>query len=137
MDLLNGNLLTILILVPIIGAAITLVYQGITKQESQLKWTTLGFTLLNFLISLALFSKSATAGPGGFLFEQNIPWIRAINTNYHIGVDGLSFWLVLLTTFIMPITILSTWESRKRPAAFYVSLLLIESAMIGVFVSLD
>ena len=70
MDLLNGNLLTILILVPIIGAAITLVYQGITKQESQLKWTTLGFTLLNFLISLALFSKSAMAGPGGFLFEQ-------------------------------------------------------------------
>ena len=63
---------------------------------------------------------------------------RAINTNYHVGVDGLSLWLVLLTTFIMPIAVLSTWHAvEKRPTAFYVFLLLLESAMIGVFVSLD
>src|SRR5205823_1839851 len=67
-----------------------------------------------------------------------VPWISAINTNYHIGVDGLSVWLVLLTTFIMPITILSTWApGRKWTAAFYAFLLLMEGAMIGVFVSLD
>lgn len=138
MDFINSNLLTILILIPIAGAVLTLAHQMFWKQESQLKWLTLGFTLVNFVVSLALFSSSATAGPGGFFFEQNVPWIKAIGTNYHIGVDGLSFWLVLLTTFIMPIAVLSTWQAvEKKATAFYVFLLLLESAMIGVFVSLD
>ncbi|MBK9162852.1 MAG: NADH-quinone oxidoreductase subunit M [Acidobacteria bacterium] len=64
--------------------------------------------------------------------------MEAINTNYHVGIDGLSLWLVILTTFIMPIAILSTWHAvEKRPLAFYAFLLLLQSAMIGVFVSLD
>ncbi|CAN5363651.1 NADH-quinone oxidoreductase subunit M [soil metagenome] len=138
MDLLNSNLLTILILLPVAGAVLTLAHQMFWKQEGQLKWVTLGFTLLNFLVSLALFSKSAVAGPSGYFFEKNIPWIKAINTNFHFGVDGLSFWLVILTTFIMPIAVISTWHAvEKRVTAFYVFLLLLESAMIGVFVSLD
>ena len=138
MDFLNANLLTILILLPVAGAILTLGHQMFWKQEGQLKWLTLGFTLLNFLLSLALFSKSAVVGASGFSFEQNVPWIRAINTNYHVGVDGLSFWLVILTTFIMPIAVISTWHAvEKRVTAFYVFLLLLESAMIGVFVSLD
>lgn len=135
MDVLNGNLLTILIVLPVVGAAITLAFY---KNEARLKWVTLGFTLLNFVVSLAMFSRGAVAGASGYLFEQNVPWIRAINTSYHIGVDGLSFWLVLLTTFIMPISVISTWHAvEKRPTAFYIFLLLMESAMIGVFVSLD
>lgn len=138
MDLINNNLLTILILLPIVGAVLTLAHQAFWKNEGQLKWVTLIFTLVNFVISLALFSKSAVVGPGGFSFEQNAPWIRAINSNYHVGVDGLSFWLVILTTFIMPIAVLSTWHAvEKKRTAFYVFLLLLESAMIGVFVSLD
>src|SRR6476620_8412213 len=138
MDLINNNLLTILILLPIVGAVLTLAHQAFWKNEAQLKWVTLIFTLVNFVISLALFSKSAVVGPGGFSFEQNVPWIRAINSNYHVGVDGLSFWLVILTTFIMPIAVLSTWHAvEKKRTAFYVFLLLLESAMIGVFVSLD
>ncbi len=138
MDFINQNLLTILILLPLIGAVLMLAHQMFWKQEGHLKWLTLGITLLNFLVSLAMFSKSAAAGASGFYFEQNVPWISAINTNYHIGVDGLSFWLVILTTFIMPIAVLSTWHAvEKRATAFYVFLLLLESAMIGVFVSLD
>ncbi len=138
MDFLNENLLTILILLPLVGAVLTLAHQMFWKQEGQIKWVTLGFTLLNFVVSLALFSKSAVAGPSGFFFEKNVPWIKAINTNFHVGVDGLSFWLVILTTFIMPIAVLSTWNAvEKRVTAFYVFLLLLESAMIGVFVSLD
>ena len=138
MEFINQNLLTILILLPVVGAVLLLGHQMFWKQEGQLKWLALGFTLLNFLVSLALFSGSAAAGSSGFSFEQNVPWIRAINTNYHVGVDGLSFWLVILTTFIMPIAILSTWNAvEKRVTAFYVFLLLLESAMIGVFVSLD
>ena len=138
MDFINENLITILILLPLVGAGLTLGHQMFWKQEGQLKWLTLGFTVLNFLVSLALFSKSAVVGASGFSFEQNVPWIRAINTNYHVGVDGLSFWLVISTTFIMPIAVVSTWNAvEKRVTAFYVFLLLLESAMIGVFVSLD
>ncbi len=138
MDFINQNLLTILILLPVVGAVLVLAHQMFWKQEGQLKWLTLGFTLLNFLVSLAMFSRSSVAGASGFYFEQNVPWISAINTNYHVGVDGLSFWLVILTTFIMPIAVLSTWHAvEKRATAFYVFLLLLESAMIGVFVSLD
>ncbi|MFN0140888.1 MAG: NuoM family protein [Pyrinomonadaceae bacterium] len=138
MDFIAENLLTILILLPVVGAVLTLAHQAFWKQESQLKWLTLGFTILNFLVSLMLFADRGAPGASGFYFEQNVPWIKAINTNYHVGVDGLSFWLVILTTFIMPIAVISTWHAvEKRQTAFYIFLLLLESAMIGVFVSLD
>lgn len=135
MDFINENLLTILILLPVFGAIGLVLHQMFWKQESHLKWLTFGFTVVNFLISLLLIGGTKTSG---FSFEKNIPWIEAINTNYHVGVDGLSLWLVILTTFIMPISVISTWHSvEKRPTAFYAFLLLLESAMIGVFVSLD
>jgi NADH-quinone oxidoreductase subunit M len=138
MDFISENLLTILILFPVFGAVATLAHQMVWKQESQLKWVTLIFTIVNFLLSLILVADKGNASASGFFFEKNFPWISAINTNFHLGVDGLSIWLVVLTTFIMPISILSTWHAvEKRPTAFYVFLLLLESAMIGVFVSLD
>jgi len=138
MDFITENLLTILILLPVVGALATLGHAMFWKQEDSLKWITLGFTVLNFLVSLFLLVDKGAISTSGFYFEQNVPWIRAINTNYHVGVDGLSLWLVLLTTFIMPISIISTWKAvEKRRTAFYVFLLLLESAMIGVFVSLD
>ncbi|MGB7209472.1 MAG: NADH-quinone oxidoreductase subunit M [Pyrinomonadaceae bacterium] len=138
MDFITENLLTILILVPVLGALATLGYEVLLKRESLLKWVALICTLINFALSLVLVFDKGSASSSGFFFEENIPWIRAINTNYHVGVDGLSIWLVILTTFIMPITILSTWSGeRKRPTAFYIFLLLLESAMLGVFVSLD
>ncbi len=137
-DYLAENLLTILILLPVFGALATLGCALVWKQEGSLKWITLGFTVLNFLISLVLVADKGAISASGFYFEKNIPWIKAINTYYHVGVDGLSIWLVVLTTFIMPIAIISTWRAvEKRATAFYVFLLLLESAMIGVFVSLD
>ena len=136
MDFINANLLTILILLPVLGAVGIVLHQMFWKEEAHLKWLTFGITLVNFLISLLLIGGTRT--DGGFSFEKNVPWIQAINTNYHVGVDGLSLWLVVLTTFIMPISVLSAWNAvEKRQTAFYAFLLLLESAMIGVFVSLD
>ncbi len=138
MDFISENLLTILILLPVFGGVATLAHQMFWKQESQLKWLTLAFTLVNFLVSLLLLADQGAASASGFFFEKNVPWISAINSNFHLGIDGLSLWLVILTTFIMPIAVLSTWNAvEKRPTAFYIFLLLLESAMIGVFVSLD
>ncbi|MEZ5426145.1 MAG: NADH-quinone oxidoreductase subunit M [Pyrinomonadaceae bacterium] len=138
MDFINENLLTILILLPAFGALAVLGHSLYWKQDAHLKWVTLGFTLLNFLLSLVLVFDAGKIGDGQFHFEKNIPWIKAINTNYHVGVDGMSLWLLILTTFIMPIAVISTWHAvEKRFTAFYAFLLLLESAMIGVFVSLD
>jgi NADH-quinone oxidoreductase subunit M len=65
-------------------------------------------------------------------------WIGAIGARYHLGVDGVSLWLVLLTTLLMPIAVLSSWTSiSKRPLAYYAFLLVLQSAMMGVFISLD
>lgn len=137
MDFINENLLTVLILLPVIGAMLTLLHQMFWKNEGHLKWVTLFFTVVNFLLSLFLLGEKA-ASASGFSFEKFVPWIKAINTNYHVGVDGLSLWLVILTTFIMPIAVISTWNAvEKRATAFYIFLLLLESAMLGVFVSLD
>ncbi|HVF46633.1 MAG TPA: NADH-quinone oxidoreductase subunit M [Pyrinomonadaceae bacterium] len=137
MESISQNLLTILILMPLLGALAIVGYRVFLKEESLMKWVALGTTILNFAISLLLLTDRA-ASTSGFFFEENVPWIKAINANYHVGIDGLSLWLVLLTTFIMPIAVISTWHAvEKRPTAFYVFLLLLESAMIGVFVSLD
>nr|MBA2620324.1 NADH-quinone oxidoreductase subunit M [Acidobacteriota bacterium] len=138
MDFITENLLTVLILLPVLGALAALAHQMFWKREHGLKWVALGFTLVNFALSLILLFDKGTTSASGFFFEKNVPWIRAINTNYHVGVDGLSVWLVILTTFIMPIAVVSTWHAvEKRATAFYIFLLLLESTMLGVFVSLD
>lgn len=138
MDFITENLLTILILLPAFGAVAVVGHALFWKEKSHLKWVTLFFTVLSFLVSLLMLADNAKVSANGFYFEKNIPWIKAINTNYHVGIDGLSLWLVLLTTFIMPIAVLSTWHAvEKRHTAFYAFLLLLQSAMIGVFVSLD
>lgn len=137
MNYITDNLLTILIILPVVGAIGVLLHAMFWKEEKSIKWITLGITIVNFLVSLLLFGGSKVS-VNGFSFEVNVPWIEAIRTNYHVGVDGLSFWLVILTTFIMPISVISTWNAvEKRQTAFYIFLLLLESAMLGVFVSLD
>ncbi len=131
------NLLTILILLPAVGAVALLVYNLFSNRLEHLKWITLVFTAANFLYSLLLLGNGGLT-QNGFSFVKKVAWIDAINTNYHVGIDGLSLWLVILTTFIMPIAVIASWDSiKKHQPAFYIFILLLESAMIGVFVSLD
>jgi NADH-quinone oxidoreductase subunit M len=135
---MQNHLLTILILLPVIGAATTVVYSLTPgSRESHYRWIALGFTTLAFLLSLLLIK-----GGGGtfstFVLEENYSWIGAVGARYHVGVDGISLWLVLLTTLLMPIAVLSSWTAiTKRQVTYYALMLLLESAMIGVFVSLD
>lgn len=130
-------LLTILILMPTAGALIAVLYSVVLgKREEHHKWIALATTALTFAVSLLLIQ--GTGGGSEFRFEENISWIGWIRARYHLGVDGVSLWLVLLTTLLMPIAILSSWTAvHKRQLTYYVFLLILESAMIGVFVSLD
>lgn len=129
-------LLTILILLPTVGALAAIAHSFVYKRETDYRWIALGFSVVTFALSLMLLSGDSASG--GFRFEQNVSWISSIGARYHIGVDGISLWLVLLTTLLVPISILSSWTSvQKRTLSYYVFLLVLESAMIGVFVSLD
>ncbi|MEJ7576176.1 MAG: NADH-quinone oxidoreductase subunit M [Pyrinomonadaceae bacterium] len=131
-------LLTTLILIPVVGAIAALAHGYASyRRDTHYRWIALIFTTLTFLISLILLT-GANVDTAAFRFEQNDSWIGEIGARYHLGVDGISLWLVLLTTLLMPIAVLSSWNSvTKRPLAYYAFLLLLESAMIGVFVSLD
>ncbi|HEX2269700.1 MAG TPA: NADH-quinone oxidoreductase subunit M [Pyrinomonadaceae bacterium] len=131
------KLLTILILLPVVGAVASVLYALATKREEHYKWIGLLTTTATFVVSLLLLRGVGASG-AGFHFEENVTWIGSIGARYHIGVDGISLWLVLLTTLLMPIAILSSWTAiHKRQLSYYVFLLILESAMIGVFVSLD
>src|SRR5262252_11036236 len=135
---MQNHLLTILILLPVIGAATTVVY-SLTPgaKESHHRWIALAFTTLGFVLSLLLI-KASGGDSTAFRFEENYSWIGSIGARYHVGVDGISLWLVLLTTLLMPISVLSSWTAiKKRTLPYYVLMLILEAAMIGVFVSLD
>src|SRR5438132_11371514 len=135
---MQNHLLTILILLPVIGAATTIVY-GLTPgaKESHHRWIALGFTTLAFLLSLLLI-KSGGGNFSAFRCKEIYSWIGSIGARYHLAIDGISLWLVLLTTLLMPIAVLSSWTAiGKRQTTYYALMLLLESALIGVFVSLD
>ncbi len=135
---MEQHLLTVIILVPVIGALATVAYSLLpSRRESNYKWIALAFTVLDFALSLPLI-RGVTAGSKDFHFVDNVLWIGTIGARYHVGVDGISLWLVILTTLLMPIAVLSSWTAiHKRQLAYYVFLLLLAGAMIGVFVSLD
>src|SRR5687768_2072027 len=131
-------LLTILIVLPVAGALALIGYRYARGERARdYRWIALGFSVVTFAISLLLIRGSG-GNVSSFRFEQNVPWIPSIGAQYHVGVDGISLWLVLLTTLLVPIAILSSWTSiKKRELSYYIFMLLLASAMVGVFVSLD
>src|SRR5689334_8935573 len=132
------HLLTILILLPFAGAlALVLFSFAPPRRDEHYRWIALVTTVATFVVSLLLLRNVGGNG-AEFRFVDNVNWIGSIGARYHVAVDGVSLWLVLLTTLLMPIAILSSWNAiSKRPLAYYAFLLLLESALIGVFVSLD
>jgi NADH-quinone oxidoreductase subunit M len=97
----------------------------------------LAVSVLTFAVSiLSLFSFKASQAH--MQFEQAVPWIPSLGIHYHVGIDGISLFLVLLTTFLTPIAILSSWNSiDKRLKEYYLFMLLLETGMVGVFIALD
>src|SRR5215216_5149476 len=130
-------LLTILILLPVAGALALVLYSfASSRREEHYRWIALITTVATFAASLLLLY--GIGGGAEFRFEENVSWIGYIGSRYHVAVDGVSLWLVLLTTLLMPIAVVSSWTAiHKRQLSYYAFLLILESAMIGVFVSFD
>jgi len=133
-SLVGPHLLTVLVALPVVGAVVlALIPRDAVRAQ---KVVGLGVTSLVFLVSL-VFLRDFRPEPG-MQFELTRTWLPAMGISYHVGVDGISMWLVVLTTFLTPIALLGSWSSiTDRVREFNVFMLLLEAGMIGVFVSLD
>jgi NADH-quinone oxidoreductase subunit M len=128
------HILTLTLFVPTAGA---LVVALLPRRGHIIQWFTLLIALLTFGLSLHL-PAHFVYGHTGFQFEENRPWISNPAIRYHLGVDGISMWLVVLTAFLAPIGVLASWRAiETRTKEFYFLFLLQQTAMLGVFVSLD
>jgi NADH-quinone oxidoreductase subunit M len=132
-------ILTSLVALPIVGA-IVLLFVGSgadERSERSIRSVALVVSVLVFAETLLLWSRF-NAGSAEFQFVERHAWIPAFGISYFVGVDGISLLLLALTGFLTPIALLCSWESiHKRTRAFCISVLLLESAMMGVFISLD
>ncbi|HWB81764.1 MAG TPA: NADH-quinone oxidoreductase subunit M [Nannocystaceae bacterium] len=130
-----NELLTLLLIIPILGA---LVVATLPQAESRLsQGVGLAFASLEFLVSIPL-ATGFEVGNAGMQFETKTAWIAELGVNYHVGVDGFSMWIVVLTTLLTPLCILGAWTSiEKRGGEFVAAMLVLEAAMIGALVALD
>jgi NADH-quinone oxidoreductase subunit M len=131
---LDSAILTLVTFIPLAGALLLLLFP---RRDRDIRIFALVVSVLTFGVSLHLPVYFQRAQPG-FQYEINTPWIPTPNIHYHMGVDGISMWLVVLTTFLTPLCVLISWKSiHERVKEFFILLLIMETALIGVFVALD
>jgi NADH-quinone oxidoreductase subunit M len=142
MDFMNHWLLTILIFLPTAGAMLVLVAKG----RDAVRWTALATTLVTFLVSLLLLTTFnwhqgdhyGYADSGGTVqMVQRADWIPAFNIQYLVGIDGLSFPLVILSTFVCVLACIASWNIDKMTKGYMCLFLFLETGILGVFLSLD
>jgi NADH-quinone oxidoreductase subunit M len=133
-DSWSPYILTFVTFAPLVGALLLVLFP---RRERDIRIFALVFSLLTFLLSLHLPVYFHRPQPG-FQYEVDRPWISTPNIHYHMGLDGISMWLVVLTTFLTPLCVLISWKSvHDRVKEFFILLLILETALIGVFTSLD
>lgn len=133
--MINSEILTYLLLTPIIGSVLVLFFKK--EQKQLIRWFGVAVSAIAFVVSLIAYSQfNQTAG--SFQLQHKVTWIKTLNVSYFVGVDGISLLLILLTTFLTQLTFLSTWKAiEKNLKMFTFSMLLLEAGMLGVFMSLD
>jgi NADH-quinone oxidoreductase subunit M len=135
MDFLAHHILSVVLFTPLVGALVLLFIPREMGHAHKIAGNLFG--ALGFLVSLPLLRWFKPEW-GGFTFEETADWIPSIGARYHLGIDGISLLLVMLTTFLGMIAILSSWSAiHQRTKEYYILLLLLQTGMIGVFVSLD
>ena len=134
MSFLTDHILSVLILAPVAGAVLV----ALTRRENEGLQRLLGLLWSTGVFGLSLLLARTMKPAAGMQFEELRPWIPAYGITYHLGIDGISYWLILLTTFLTPLALLGAWNYiQKRVREFVVFMLLLEAGMIGVFVALD
>ncbi|MCI0595204.1 MAG: NADH-quinone oxidoreductase subunit M, partial [candidate division Zixibacteria bacterium] len=140
---MDAQILSWVVFLPLAGIPILLL---LPKERPELvKWTALGVAAVDFLVSLYLpanFNAAPSALLGtsnpGMQFAVTVPWIESFGIYYRLGLDGISLFLVLLTTLLSMLAIYSTFSAiNEKVKGFYISFLLLQTGMLGVFVALD
>jgi NADH-quinone oxidoreductase subunit M len=136
MDFFRQHILTIVAFWPLAGMIVLLFFP---KENKTLIRTWANFVIFaGFILSLPLWFWFDRNASDQMQFVENVTWIQTIGANYHVGIDGISLLLVLLTTLLGPLAILSSWSSiETRVKEYYVFMLMLQAGMLGVFISLD
>ncbi len=134
----NGWGLSLIVFLPLVGA---LVATAIPKaNETAVKQLSLSVSLITFVLSLVAIARFDFGAAHSFQFETSLPWISAIGANYHVGIDGISLPLLVLSTFVLTLSIIYSWdhwEEPRNPKAFLILMLILGTGMNGTFVALD
>jgi NADH-quinone oxidoreductase subunit M len=132
---MDSSILTIITFLPIAG--VILIWLTGKENHRTIKYIAWAVTFIDFLLSLYIYLRFDMA-ESGFQFVYNIPWISHFGIRYAVGIDGISLWLVILTTFLGWLAVWSSWTAVKdRLKGYMISLLVLQTGMLGVFVSMD
>ena len=134
MDLLTDHLLSLILFLPVLGVLIVLFLPS--RRPNLIRWTALITSLVVFVFSLVIWAQFDLEQPG-FQFVEYYSWYEEVHSVYQVGVDGISLTMVLLTTFLMPLALLASFNIKDRVKAYMILFLLLETGMLGVFLSLD
>ncbi|MBK8172475.1 MAG: NADH-quinone oxidoreductase subunit M [Sandaracinaceae bacterium] len=136
-----SHILTLLVAVPMLGALAILFMPR--QNVKLLRNFSVGIMLVEFVVSLALLWDPTTQtrvsyAASGFMFVENYSWVESLGISYKVGIDGISLWLILLTTALTPIALFASWQSiDTKIKEFALAFLLLEVGMLGAFVALD
>jgi len=127
-------ILDLVIFLPLLGALAI----GFIPREriDTLRYAALGVTIVTFVFSLAILA-GFDASDEGFQMGSSVSWIPDWGIGYTTGIDGVSLWMILLTTFLMPLGVLASWSITTRAKPYFIFLLALETGMLGVFSALD
>ncbi len=130
-----AGILTDAIWAPILGGFLVLAVGG--RNGRLVRWLALAVSLLTFGLTLPLLAGFDTH-TAAMQFVERIPWIPSLNIHYHLGIDGISLWFILLTSFLTVLVVIASWTSvQKRVAQYLAAFLIMDGLMIGVFCALD
>ena len=130
-------ILSITIFLPLLGALVILLIKDDENSLNNIKKVALLTSFGVFLLSLFIWLQFDNSNPG-YQFQEKFRWFSDFNFYYHIGIDGISLFMVILSTFLTPLCILASWESiKKRVKEYMIAFLILETVMIGMFSSVD
>ena len=130
------GLLSLAIWVPIVFGAMLLAF-GRDEHAKSVRWIALIGAIISFLVTLPLYARFVNSS-AAMQFVEKAGWVERFNINYHLGIDGISLWLVLLTSFITVVVVISAWEViTERVNQYMAAFLILSGLMIGVFSALD
>ena len=130
-------LLSVIIFLPLIGGLIILLIKEDSISANNIRWSALWTSVGTFVLSCVLWLQFSYS-EGSYQFVEKVSWFEDFNFNYHIGVDVISLFMILQSTFLTPICILASWKSiTKRVKEYMLAFLFLETVMIGMFSSID